>query len=708
MKDNKYTLEIGGKNLMLELRNLAEQANGSVVVKYGDTMVMSNCVMSKQDKENLDFFPLTVEYEEKYYAAGKISGSRFIKREARPSDEAICNARLIDRAIRPRFGERFAREVQVVNTVLCWDGENDPDIIGMLAASVSLSISDIPWDGPISAVRVIKKDGKFILNPTYIERENRDMEIVFSGVIENNEVMTNMIECAGDEIDEQSIFDAFEFAQGELQKLIDFQKQVVKEMGKPKAEVKQGVSEPEFEEVVNGFINEKLEKALFQKEKEKRVEETEKVKTELLEFLKEKYPEEEKDKVALFLFDKAIDRVIHDNAINHEKRVDGRKIDELRDIYCEVGLLPRTHGSGLFFRGQTKSLSILTLGAPGDQQLLESMETTDKKRFMHHYNFPPYSTGEVKPMRGPGRREIGHGMLAEKAILPLLPKYEDFPYTIRVVSEMLSSNGSTSQASICSTSLALMDAGVPIKRPAAGIAIGLMQDQKSREYKVLTDIQGPEDHHGDMDFKVAGTRNGVTAIQMDIKIGGISKEIIKEALERAKKARYQILDKIEAVLPNARPNLSPYAPRIEKMQIDPDKIREVIGPGGKMINEIIAQTGTAIDIEDSGLVFVTGSKEEGVKKAMDWIKAITKEVEVGEEYEGKVKRILDFGAFVEILPGQEGMIHISKLAPTHVKRVEDVVNLGDSVTVKVIAIDDQGRINLGLIKNNSAKNNLLS
>lgn len=701
--DQKFTLELGGKNLIVELRNLAEQANGSVVVRYGDTMIMSNCVMSKEDKENLGFFPLTVEYEEKYYAAGKIKGSRFIKRENRPSDEAICNGRLIDRAIRPRFGEHLMREVQVISTVLCWDGENDPDVIGLVAASTTLAISDIPWDGPISAVRVIKKDGKYIINPTYQEREGGELEIVFSGVIENGEVMTNMIEASANEIDEQSIFDAFEAAQPELKKIIDFQKEIVAKFGKQKAAVKEFETDEEFEKTVSNLILDKLTAALFQKEKGKRNEEIKGVEKELKEFVKEKYPEGEKDKYASYLFEKLTDKIIHDAAIKQNKRVDGRAIDELRDIYCEVGLLPRTHGSGLFFRGQTKSLSILTLGAPGDQQLMESMEIFGKKRFMHHYNFPSYSTGEVKPMRGPGRREIGHGMLAEKAILPLLPKYEDFPYTIRVVSEMLSSNGSTSQASICSTSLALMDAGVPIRRPAAGIAIGLMQDLDTREYKVLTDIQGPEDHHGDMDFKVAGTRNGVTAIQLDIKIGGIHKEIIREALEKAKKARYQILDKIEAVLPSSRTTLSPFAPRIEKMQIDPDKIREVIGPGGKIINEIIAQTGASIDIEDTGLIFVTGEKEESVKKAIDWIKAITKVVEVGEVYEGTVKRILDFGAFVEILPGQDGMIHISKLAATHVNKVEDVVKINDRVTVKVILVDDQGRINLSLIKNNSVK-----
>lgn len=701
--ENTFSLDLGGKKLEFIARNLAEQANGTIMVRYGDTIVMSNTVMSKVDKENLDFFPLTVEYEEKYYAAGKIKGSRFMKRENRPSDEAICNGRMIDRAIRPRFDENFAREVQVVNTVLCWDGENDPDIIGLLAASASLSISDIPWNGPISAVRVIKSESGYILNPTYSQRENSKLDIVFAGVMENGDVMVNMIEGGADEADEEMVFGALVFAEEHLRKLIEFQGEIAKKIGKTKAEVKEFTRDEELDKEIRGFIGDKLEKALFQKDKEKRNAEKEKVAAELMEFITQKFPEGDKAKYGEIFFDKEIDKIIHEEAIKNERRVDGRKIDELREIHCEAGILPRTHGSGLFFRGQTKALSILTLGAPGDQQLLEGMEIFGKKRFMHHYNFPPFSTGEVKPMRGPGRREIGHGMLAEKAILPLLPDAETFPYTIRAVSEMLSSNGSTSMASVCCTSLSLLDAGVPIRRPAAGIAIGLMQEEGGKEYKVLTDIQGPEDHHGDMDFKVAGTREGITAIQMDIKIGGIRREIIKEALERAKKARNQILDKIEAVLPAPRENLSPYAPRIKTLQIDPEKIGDVIGPGGKIINEIIDETGATIDIEDSGLVFITSDNEESANKAIEWIKNITKEVAVGEQYEGKVVRILDFGAFVQILPNQDGMIHISKLSRERVEKVEDVVRLGDIVKVKVISVDDQGRINLMLLENKTRK-----
>lgn len=700
MSSQKFDLKLGEKNLQVEVKKLAEQANGDILVSYGDTLILAVCVMSKEDRENLGFFPLTVEYQERYYAAGKIKGSRYIKREGRPSDKAICNSRLIDRTIRPRFPKNLFREIQVIATVLSWDTENDPDIIGLTAASLALSISDIPWDGPVGAVRVCRKDGKFILNPTYKERENNDLDIIFAGVLRKKELLINMIEGELKEVEEKVVLDAFDFAENHLKKLVIFQKEIREKIGKEKIVLEVLPKKDILEKEIKEFLGDKLEKAFFQKDKERRANDLDKLKKELSSFVEEKYPEEEKTEYALDFFDEEIDRLLHENILKYNKRPDGRKLDEIRDIHCEVGLLPRTHGSGLFSRGQTKALSVLTLGAPGDQQLFEGMEIEGKKRFMHHYNFPPYSVGEVRPLRGPGRREIGHGMLGEKALLPLIPSFEDFPYTIRVVSEMLSSNGSTSMASISSSSLALMDAGVPIKRPAAGIAIGLAQDNKTGDYKVLTDIQGPEDHYGDMDFKVAGTKEGITVLQMDVKIAGISKKIMEEALSRAKKARSKILESIEKVLTKPRDQLSPYAPRILTIQIDPKKIREVIGPGGKMINEIVEETGASIDIEDSGLIFVTSEKEESAEKAVAWIKNITREIKVGETFQGKVKRILNFGAFVEILPGQEGLIHISKLAPGRVEKVEDVVKIGDTVSVEVILIDEQGRINLALLRNN--------
>jgi polyribonucleotide nucleotidyltransferase len=591
----------------------------------------------------------------------------------------------------------------VVSTVLSWDEQNDPDIVGLLAASVALSTSDIPWLGPVAAVRIGRIDGNFVLNPTYEEKEKSEIDLVFSGMMKNGEFLVNMMEGGFDEVEESIVLEALDFSEKYLKKIIEFQQEVSKKTGKEKVVLKESELDLDLEKEIQGFLGDRLEKALFQKEKNKRVEKIGDIKEEAVGFVEEKYPGQGKTKYAKRFFDKEIGRLIHENIIEHGKRADGRKLEEIRPISCEAGLLPRTHGSGLFCRGQTKSLSILTLGAPGDQQILEGMEITGKKRFMHHYNFPPYSSGEIKPMRGPGRREIGHGMLAEKALLPLIPGFEEFPYTIRIVSEILSSNGSTSMASVSSSSLALMDAGVPIKRPATGISIGLARGEKTGDYKLMTDIQGPEDHHGDMDFKVAGTRQGMTALQMDVKIDGINKKIMKEALERAKNARLEILEHIEKVLSAPRPELSPYAPRILTMKINPEKIREVIGPGGKMINEIVNKTGATIDIEQDGSVFITAGKEEAAQKAFDWIKNITREVQVGEVFEGKVCRILNFGAFVEILPGQDGMVHISKLGKDHVRRVEDVVKIGDIVSVKVISIDEQGRINLSLLENNRNK-----
>jgi len=684
----KFKLDLGGRELTAEINNLAEQASGSVFLQYGDTLVLATCVMSDKERESLDFFPLTVDYEEKFYAAGKIRGPRYIRREGRPSDEAICNARLVDRAIRPLFPENLNREVQVVVTVLSWDGQNEPDVLGLLASSIALSISDIPWQGPVASIRIGKIREQFILNPAYEQREKSEIDIVFAAKSGQTDILINMIEGKFEEASEEIIENAYQFSKPFLEKLIDFQKEISDKIGKEKLNLAEPEIQLELEKEIKEFLENKLEK------RGGRMEKLDQLKEDFVDFIQEKYPE--KMGYALKFFEKEIERIIHENVIN-QRRPDGRKLDEIREIHCETGILPRTHGSGLFCRGQTKSLSILTLGAPGDVQILEGMEIVGKKRFMHHYNFPPYCSGEVKPIRGPGRREIGHGVLAEKALLPLIPSFEDFPYTIRIVTEILSSNGSTSMASVSSSSLALMDAGVPILRPAAGIALGLMQDKKGN-YKILTDIQGPEDHYGDMDLKIAGTKNGVTAIQMDVKIEGISEKILRETLEQGKKARSQILEKIKEVISKPRSELSPFAPRILTIQINPEKIREVIGPGGKVINKIIKECGVSIDVEETGKIFVTAEKEEAAKKAVAWIKDITREVKVGEIFQGKVKKILDFGAFVEILPGQEGLIHISELAPWRVEKVEDIVKVGDTVPVKVISIDEQGRINLSLKK----------
>jgi len=697
----RFNLELKNKNLEVEINGWAEQANGSCQIKCGDTLVLTACTMSDEDRENLGFFPLTVEYQEKYYASGKIKGARYVRREGKPSDEAICNSRLIDRAIRPLFPKNLKREVQVVSTVLSWDGENDPDILSLISASIALSVSDIPWSGPVGAVRVSKIGEELLINSSYEKRQEKgSLDIVFAGTEREKELLINMIEGNASEVSEKEILDSYDLAEEDLKKIIEFQKEIQKKIGREKLALKPDLKDNDLEKEIKSILKDKLEKSFFQKDKTKRSQDLKELSKKVVSFIEEKYKDEEnlsqKLEYANNFFNSEQDRLLHESVVKYNKRVDGRKLDEVRDISCQVGLVPRAHGSGFFCRGLTKALSILTLGAPGDEQLIEGMEIACKKKFMHHYNFPPYSAGEVRPMRGPGRREIGHGTLAEKALSPLLPDSEKFPYTIRIVSEILSSNGSTSQASISSSSLALMDAGVPIKRPAAGIAIGLAKNKE--EWKTLTDIQGPEDHHGDMDFKVAGTTEGITAIQMDVKIDGITREIIEEALRKAKKAREEILEEMKKVISAPRKELSAYAPRILTLQINPEKIRSVIGPGGKVINEIINQTGAQIDIEDSGLIFITAEKEEGAKKAVSWIKKLTKEVKVGEIFEGKVKKIMDFGAFVEILPGQEGLVHISKLSDKRIKKVEDVIKLGDEVAVKVIEIDSQGRINLSLIK----------
>ncbi|PIV12706.1 MAG: polyribonucleotide nucleotidyltransferase [Candidatus Nealsonbacteria bacterium CG03_land_8_20_14_0_80_36_12] len=701
MEKKEFKIKIGEKELTVEIRNLAEQANGEILVSFGQTMVLATAVMSKEEREEVSFLPLTVEYQERYYAAGKILGSRYIRREGRPSEEAILTSRLIDRTIRPRFPENFSREIQVIITCLSWDRENDPDFPALIAASLALSPSDIPFGGPIAALRIGKIGDHFLLNPDYEKREESGFDLFLSGLESKGEILINMIEFEGEEVKEEEILKAIEWAKPYLKKLLDFQKEIIKKIGKEKIKIEVPSQDPVLEKEIKDFLKNKLEKAIFQPKKRERAEGLEKLKEDLLDFIEENYPGQGKKKLAKILFEKEVRKILEEKIIVKEERPDNRKPHQFREIQAEVGLLPRTHGSALFCRGETKALSILTLGTPGDQKLLEGMEIIGKKRFMHHYNFPPYSVGEIKPLRGPARRDIGHGMLVEKALLPLIPSFEKFPYTMRVVSEILSSNGSTSMASVSSSCLSLMDAGVPIKEAAAGIAIGLFKNEETKKYKILTDIQGPEDSYGDMDLKVAGTKQGITAIQMDVKTVGINEKILKEGLEQAREARLKILEKIKEVLSKPREKLSPYAPKILTLKIEPEKIGEVIGPKGKVINEIIAECQVAIDIQDSGLIYVTSESEESAKKAISWIKNITRTVKVGEVFQGKVKRILNFGAMIEILPGQEGLLHISELSPKRIKRVEEMVKIGDLISVQVISIDNQGRINLSLKKSES-------
>src|SRR3989339_258171 len=672
-----FEIKVGDKNIYIKTTNWTEQASGSCVVQCGDTEVLVTAVISPNSRPDIDYFPLMVEYEERFYAAGKIYGSRFIKRESRPSDEAILTARMIDRAIRPLFPKDFKKEVQVVVTCLSWDGENDPDILGMIGASFALAISNIPWNGPLGAIRVTK-NGEWKFNSNYLQRKESDMDLTLSAIEKDGDILINMIEMGAKEVLEKDVLEAYEIAKKEIKEMIEVQLKAVKKIGKEK-DVFEPAVEMDIENEIKEWLGDRLEKAINNAPKsEKNLGSAEILKQELIKYLAEKHPGEGKEKQVLAFFEKEIEKIIIKNIIEKDYRPDGRKSTDIRPLSCEVAVLPRAHGSGVFFRGLTRVLSILTLGGPGDQQILEGMEFVGKKRFLHHYNFPPFSSGETAPMRGPKRREIGHGALVEKALLPMLPTPEQFPYTIRIVSEVVSSNGSTSQASVCAACVALMDAGVPIKEPVAGISVGLAKDEKSGKYKLLTDIQGPEDHYGDMDFKVAGTKNGITAIQMDIKIDGIDKKIMEEALTRAKDARLKILDIIKEQIPESRKNLSPYAPKIISFMINPSKIGEVVGPKGSMINKIIEEcNGVAIDIEDSGLVAITGQNQADVDKAANWIKGIVKEIEVGEVFQGTVRKIMEFGAFVDILGGQSGLVHISKFVPQKIDSVKDVVREGD-------------------------------
>jgi len=697
MKKQTFSCELADRTLTVEIGKLAKQANGAVTLRYGDTVVLATATMSNRKAEHLDYFPLMVDYEEKYYASGKIKGSRFIKREGRPSDEAILTSRLIDRAIRPLFDHRIRNEVQVVVTVLSIDQENDPDVLSIIAASLALSISSIPWNGPIAAVRVGNTKKNLLINPTNGQLTDSQLDLVVAGT----ENKINMVEAGAQESPEKDIVTALEAGFEEIKKIITFEKEIIAQLGQEKAVLELTSPNSDFRKKIEAFLKkEGLAEALYIKEKSAQHARLTEIKQALLDFVTKYLTKNEEEAAgrtaeAELVFEEALNDILHQRVLEEEKRPDGRALNEIRPISCQVGLLPRTHGSGLFARGDTQVLTVVTLGSPGAEQLIDTMETEEKKRYMHHYNFPPFCVGEVRPMRGPGRREIGHGALAEKALMPVIPNKEDFPYTIRLVSEVLSSNGSSSMASTCGSSLALMDAGVPIKKPVSGIAMGIIMGTDGK-YKILSDIQGPEDHWGDMDFKVAGTKDGITALQMDVKIDGITPEIAAEVLQQAYEGRMYIMEKMLEAIKTPRPHLSKYAPRIISLQINPGKIRDVIGPGGKVINEIIDETGVQIDIEDSGMVFITSENEAAGKKAQEWIENLTHEVKVGEVFKGKVTRIMNFGAFVEILPGQEGLVHISQIANRRIEKVEDCLKIGQIVPVKVIEIDSQGRINLSI------------
>jgi polyribonucleotide nucleotidyltransferase len=685
--EKKVQMEFAGRPLVLETGRLAKQANAAVLARYGDTVVLCTAVASAEPKD-LDFFPLTVNYEERLYSVGKIPGG-FIKREGRPSEKAILAGRLTDRPIRPLFPEGFRNEVQIVAMVMSVDQECAPEITAMIGVSAALSISDIPFHGPIGGVIVGRVDGEFVVNPTTEQAEKSDMHLVVAGT--KDAIM--MVEAGADEVPEEIMLEAIMFGHEEIKKVVALQEQLVLEAGKPKMEVQLHTVDEEVNRAVREFASERLIEAIKVPEKQARQDAIDAIHAETVEHFTAVY-EETPEKLA------DVKEVLHDivkeevrRLITHEKiRPDGRALDEIRPIESAIGLLPRTHGSGLFTRGQTQALSVCTLGALGDVQILDGLDLEESKRFMHHYNFPPFSVGEARPLRAPGRREIGHGALGERALEAVIPSEKEFPYTIRLVSEVLESNGSTSQASICASTLAMMDAGVPIKAPVAGVAMGLIKN--GEHFSILTDIQGMEDHLGDMDFKVAGTAKGVTALQMDIKIDGIDRAILAQALEQAKRGRMFILNKMLEVIQEPRKELSPYAPKIITLHINPDKIRDVIGPGGKVINKIIEETGVKIDIEQDGRVYIASSNQEMNEKAKQIIEGIVREVVVGETYLGTVKRIEKFGAFVEVLPGKEGLVHISQLSTERVGKVEDVVSIGDTITVKVTEIDAQGRINL--------------
>ena len=682
-----YTMDFAGRELSIEVGKLAEQANGACTVRYGDTLVFVAATASEEPREGIDFFPLSVNFEEKLYAVGRIPGG-FIKREGRPTEKAILTSRLIDRPLRPLFPEGYRNDVSIYASAHSIDPEYPPEVYAMIGSSLALSISDIPFEGPTGSVAVGLVDGEYIINPNSQQREKSSLDLIVSGT--KDAIM--MVEAGAHEISEEEMLEAIMLAHDYIKEVVKFQEMIVKEVGKEKKDYVSYLPEEELEKQVRTFAFERVKEAVMEFDRKVRQERTKEVTQEIHDHFKEIYPEQASDVDSVIY--KITEEVVRSRILNDGVRPDGRAMDEIRTLSSEVGALPRTHGSGLFSRGQTQVLTICTLAALGDMQVLDGLWEEESKRYIHHYNFPSFSVGETRPSRGPGRREIGHGYLAERALEPVIPSEEEFPYTIRLVSEVMSSNGSSSMASVCGSTLSLMDAGVPIKSPVAGIAMGLIKDEASEKIAILTDIQGLEDFLGDMDFKVAGTKNGITAIQMDIKIKGIDRKILEQALEQARIGRLKIMESMLSVISEPRQALSPYAPKIIQTTIDPDKIRDVIGTGGKVINKIIDDTGVKIDIEDDGRVYISSSDQEANERALKIIQGIVKEVEVGEVYTGKVMRILNFGAFVEFLPGKEGMVHISKLAHKRVEKVEDVVNIGDEIEVKVIEIDNQGRINL--------------
>jgi polyribonucleotide nucleotidyltransferase len=685
MQEKRFSKTINGKELIVETGSFAKQANGTVTVQCGDTVIMANATMSKNQATGIDYFPLMVEYEEKFYASGKIHGSRFIKREGRPSDEAVLTSRLIDRTIRPLFNQTMRNEVQVITTVLSYDEESDPADLAVIAGSLALGISDIPWNGPVAAVKIKK-------NPS-------NPEIPVNFLVAGTEDKINMIEADANECPEKDVQEIFEKAQKQIQEIVVFEKEIIAEIGKAKQVVETVEPEKDFIQKITALLdkNEAI-KSLYAPNKEEQSTKKQEIKDILGDYLKENFGGDEdifkkRQKEAFLILDQYLDELFHQKVLNDNQRPDGRELDEVRTISCQVGLLPRTHGSAVFNRGETQALTVVTLGSPGAEQLIDTMERESKKGYMHHYNFPPYCVGEVRFLRGPGRREIGHGALAEKALVPVLPSKEDFPYTIRVVSEILSSNGSSSMAATCGSTLSLMSAGVPIKKPVAGLAMGIVTKENS-VYKILSDIQGPEDHWGDMDFKIAGTKDGITAIQLDVKIDGINLSITEEVLKQSKKNRLGILEKMTAVIAEPSKELSPFAPFVRTIKIKPEQIGIVIGPGGKIINKIIDEFEVDIDIDDDGQVFITANNQENGKKAEEKIKTLTREVAVGEIFEGKVVRVLDFGVFVELIPGKDGLLHISQIAKERVEDISKYLKVGDIIKVKVKEIDKQDRVNL--------------
>ncbi len=682
---HSYSIELGGRTLTMEIGKIAKQANGAVLVRYGDTAVVVAATGTKTPREGVDFFPLTVDFEEKMYAVGKIPGG-FIKREGRPAETAILTSRLIDRPIRPMFPEGYHNDVQIVATAVSVDPDNAPDIPAMIGASCALSISDIPFEGPIAGVRVGMIDGRYIINPTIEQAKVSRLNLAVAGT--KDAIL--MVEAGAKEISEDEMLDAIWFGHEEIKKLVEWQEKIMAEVGKPKMEVPVYEPPAELAAEIEAYGAEQLKAALMDANKLEREENVARIKAEIADAFMEKYPDNAKD--VAYITQKLVKKIVRRTISVDKIRPDGRALDEVRPVTCEVGLLARPHGSALFTRGQTQILNVLALAPLSEAQTLDGLGVELTKRYIHHYNFPPYSVGETKPLRSPGRREIGHGALAERALLPVIPSEEEFPYAIRLVSETLESNGSSSMGSVCASTLSLMDAGVPIKAPVAGVAMGLVKD--GDYFTILTDIQGLEDALGDMDFKVAGTKNGITAIQMDIKIDGINKEIFKQALAQAKRGREHIMGIMLDCISEPRKELSKYAPKITTIHVDPEKISKIIGPGGKTIKKIVEETGAKIDIEEDGRVYIAAVNSEEAAKAIDMINGITAEAEVGKVYTGKVTRLMAFGAFVEILPGKEGLVHISQLSTERVNKVEDVVSVGDEIVVKVTEIDQKGRINL--------------